>query len=181
MPTREGSGAAIHGSDIGRAMVDEQRTILSKALHKIEHCLLQLTDADMSWRPRDGMNSIAIVVNHLCGNVRQWIVCGLTGALDHRDRPVEFVDPGPVTVDEVCTKLRATIAEADAVLARLDPQDLLRVRRVQGFDVSGIHSLMDCVSHFVGHTHQIVQWTRMIRGDAYRFDFVPKGKEQGGL
>jgi hypothetical protein len=43
-----------------------------------------------------------------------------------------------------------------------------------------MHALMDGVSHFVGHTHQIVQWTRMIRGDDYRFDFVPQGKEQGG-
>jgi hypothetical protein len=39
---------------------------------------------------------------------------------------------------------------------------------------------MDCVSHFVGHMHQIVQWTWLIRGEVYQFDFVPGGKEQGG-
>jgi hypothetical protein len=105
MASREGSGAAVRGSDFGRAVVNEQRNILGKALHKIEHCLSQLTDGDMSWRPRPEMNSIAIVVNHLCGNVRQWIICGLTGAPDHRDRPGEFVDPGPVTVGAVRSKV----------------------------------------------------------------------------
>src|SRR5687768_10878218 len=74
MASREGSGAIGHSSDIGRVLVDEQRNILGKARHKIEHCLSQLTDADMAWRPRAEMNSIAIVVNHLCGNVRQWIM-----------------------------------------------------------------------------------------------------------
>jgi hypothetical protein len=42
-----------------------------------------------------------------------------------------------------------------------------------------MHALLSTVTHFVGHTHQIVQWTRLLRGDAYRFDFVPRTPEEG--
>jgi hypothetical protein len=177
---REGQSADTANLEIGPALVAEARNTFNRALHKIEHCLDQLSDVDMTWRPRPEMNSIAIVVNHLCGNLRQWIIAGLGGAPDVRDRPGEFADPGKTTVAEVRRKLKERLTEVEAVLAKLDPQDLLRVRRVQGFDVTGMHALIDTLSHFVGHTHQIVQWTRQIRGEAYRFDFVPKGKEQGG-
>jgi hypothetical protein len=177
---REGKGADTAGMDFGPALIAEMRDTLWRALHKIEHCLNQLSDADMSFRPRPEMNSIAIVINHLCGNLKQWIISGLSGAPDDRNRPREFVDPGPVTVAQVRDKLKQRLAEVDRVLAGLDPGDLLRLRRVQGFEVTGIHALVDTVSHFVGHTHQIVQWTRLIRGEKYQFDFVPKGKEQGG-
>lgn len=168
------------GTDVGRATIDAARSTLTESLRKIEHCLAQLTDADMSFRPRPEMNSIAIVINHLCGNLKQWIISGIGGAADDRDRPREFADPGLVTVDQVRQKLRTRLAEVDAVLAAIEPSDLLRTRRVQGSDVTGIHALWKSVSHFVGHTHQIVQWTRLLRGDAYQFEYVPKGKEQGG-
>ena len=165
--------------DVGAAVIAEARNTLAHALHKIEHCLDQLRDADVTWRPRPEMNSVAIVINHLCGNLRQWLISGLGGAADVRNRPSEFADPGQVTVAELRQKLKLTVAEADAVLARLDPADLLRTRRVQGFDVTGMHAMFHTVSHFEGHTHQIVQWTRLLRGDAYRFEFVPKTPEQG--
>jgi len=166
--------------DLGAAVLFEARKALADAMHKINHCLDQLTDADMSFRPRPEMNSIAIVINHLCGNLKQWVISGLGGVKDDRNRPGEFVDPGQVTVAQMRDKLKSRLAEVDAVLARLDPNDLLRVRRVQGWDVSGMHTLWHTIVHFVGHTHQIVQWTRLIKGPGYKFDFVPQGKEQGG-
>jgi uncharacterized protein DUF1572 len=170
--------AAEH-EQLRHALLAEVRDTFGRALLKIEHCLSQLSNADMSWKPRPELNSIAIVINHLCGNLGQWIISGIGGAPDRRDRPGEFVDPGAVTVAQLRQKLKQRLDEVDRVLARLDPADLLRKRRVQGWDVTGMHALLDTVAHFVGHTHQIVQWTRMLRGDAYRFQFVPQTKEQG--
>ena len=178
---REGQGAAFPpGMGTGQAMLAEASNTLADSMMKIDHCLGQLTDADMSYRPRPEMNSIAIVINHLCGNLRQWLISGLGGAPDQRNRPAEFQDPGQVTVTQMREKLKAVLAEVDAVLAKLPPDDLLRTRRVQGWEVTGMYALWHTISHFVGHTHQIVQWTRLIKGPSYQFDFVPRGKEQGG-
>src|SRR3712207_5619994 len=92
----ESSGAAADTSDtaVGPAFVAAARQAFDGALKKIVHCLRQLSDEDVRWRPHATHNSIAIVVNHLCGNVRQWVVSGIGGAPDVRDRQSEFDDPG---------------------------------------------------------------------------------------
>ena len=120
MKRPEGSGADLTGLSLGAALLAENRNVLAKALHKIEHCLDQLSDRDVLWRPRPEMNSVAIVVTHLCGNVRQWIMGGLGGQPDHRDRAAEFEQPVGASVASLRESLRQTIGEADAVLESLD-------------------------------------------------------------
>ena len=52
------------------------------ALERIKHCFGQLTDEQVWGRSRPDMNSVANLLLHLTGNVRQWIVGGLGGAAD---------------------------------------------------------------------------------------------------
>jgi len=153
--------------------------MFSHSMGKIRNCFDQLGDEDVLWRPHPTHNSIAIIVNHLCGNVRQWIVSGVGGAPDVRQRPKEFVDPGPVAKGELLHKLERAVAEADEALARVDPARLLELRRIQGFEVTLLHAILDTSAHFVGHTHQIVYITRMRLGDAYQFEWKPATAEQG--
>src|SRR5262245_29165669 len=53
---------------VGRELADE----LADALKRIEHCLAQLNDEQVWWRPTESMNSIGNLLLHLAGNVRQW-------------------------------------------------------------------------------------------------------------
>src|SRR5687768_1055413 len=106
---------------LGTAVLSEARHMFSHSMGKVRNCFDQLTDQDVHWRPHPTHNSIAIIVNHLCGNIRQWIVSGVGGAPDVRDRPKEFVDPGPVAKAELLRKLERAVAEADDALASVDP------------------------------------------------------------
>ena len=166
-------------ADLGTAVLSEARRMFSHSMGKVRNCFDQLADQDVLWRPHPTHNSIAIIVNHLCGNVRQWIVSGVGGAPDVRQRPKEFVDPGPVAKAELLRKLEQAVADVDKVLADVDPAKLLEVRRIQGFDVTVLHAILDTSAHFVGHTHQIVYITRMRLGDAYQFEWKPATAEQG--
>jgi hypothetical protein len=56
---------------------------------------------------------------------------------------------------------------------------LLEAIHVQGFDTTLLAAVFDSVSHFVGHTLQIVYITRLRVGDAYQFQWTPKSVEQG--
>jgi hypothetical protein len=179
MAGQEGPGSTYNGRDVGHAIIAEARDTLARALAKINHCLDQLSDADVAARPAAGMNSIAIIANHLAGNLQQWICAGLGNEPDTRYRPGEFDEPTHATIAAVRRTLSDAVTAANRVLARIDPADLLRVRKVQGFDVTGTHALFDTTAHFVGHTHQIVQLTRLRRGLQYRFQFVPQTVEQG--
>ena len=125
------------------------------------------------------LNSIGNLTLHLRGNLRQWIVAGLGGAADSRDRPAEFTELGPIPREELLRKLEAVVGEARAVLARQTARQLLEARRIQGFDVTGLAAIFDSVPHFRGHTQEIVSLTRLQLGDAYKFAWAPTTPEQG--
>jgi hypothetical protein len=164
---------------IGQAYVAEARRRLAACHERVQHCLAQLNDAQVWWRPRPSQNSVANVVLHLCGNLRQWIVSGVGGAADVRDRPQEFAERVPVPRDELLRRLGEVVDEADAVLAHVGDEQLLEPRRIQGFDGTVLSAVFDSLAHLAGHTQEIVCLTRLQLGDAYRFAWAPETPEQG--
>ena len=165
--------------ELAAAVGAEAAHELASALAGIEHCLGQLTDEPVWWRPRPSLNSVGNLVLHLCGNLRQWVVAGLGEAADVRDRAAEFAQRGPIPTGELLRRLDAVTAEAKEVLSRLTARQLLEGRRIQGFDVTGLAALFDSVPHFRGHTQEIVHLTRLQLGDAYQFAWTPSTPEQG--
>ena len=165
--------------DLAAAVGAEAGRELTSALKRIRHCLDQLNDEQIWWRAAPGMNSIGNLILHLCGNVRQWIIAGLGGAIDVRDRPAEFAERGPVARAELLRRLDAVVDEAKEVLVGLSARHLLEVRRIQGDEVTGLTALFDSVPHFRGHAQEIVYRTRLHLGDAYRFAWTPTTPGQG--
>ena len=169
---------AASADDVANALLTGARHQLSEGMAKIEHCVAQLSDEQLWWRPRPEMNSIANLMLHLAGNLRQWIVAGVGGAKDVRDRPGEFAERSGMPKAQVFEKLRHVIAECDAILAKLGPDALVSRKRIQGFDVTVTDAIFDVVPHFRGHTQEIIHMTREQLGERYQFKFVPKGPEQ---
>jgi hypothetical protein len=167
------------GPTIGQTYLAEARRRLAEGHARIRHCLNQLDDAHLAWRPRPGMNSIANLVLHLCGNLRQWILSGVGGAADVRDRPAEFAEQGPVPRAELLRRLEEVVEEADAALAGLNDAQLLERRRIQGFEETGLSAIFDSLSHLAGHAQEIVHLTRVQLGETYHFAWAPATPEQG--
>src|SRR5207244_11846838 len=93
------NGMTAH--ELAAAVGTEAANELSSALAKIMQCLGQLTDEQVWWRSHPSLNSVGNLILHLCGNLRQWIVAGLGGAADSRDRAAEFSRPGPLRKEDV--------------------------------------------------------------------------------
>src|SRR5262249_39986663 len=117
---------------VGRAYNAEGRRRLAACHEKIKHCLGQLSDAQVWWRPQEQMNSIGTTGLHVCGNVRHWIIAGTRGTPDTRDRPQEFAERRSIPRDELLRRLDTVVREADAVLAGVTESQLLEPRRIQG-------------------------------------------------
>jgi hypothetical protein len=180
MPIETVSSSSPAGeSTVAAEFLKESRSALAGALKKIEHCFEQLKDVDLWWRQFESHNSIQTVILHLCGNLQQWILHGVGGEPDVRDRPVEFSDRQQRPKAELLTMLRETVAKCDKVLASCPAGRLVEKRRIQGFDTTVLSAIYDTVNHFVGHQHQIVYITRLRLGDAYRFEWTPPTPEQG--
>jgi hypothetical protein len=164
--------------DVAEQVSAEARSCLKEGMDKIEHCIAQLSDEQVWRRPRPEMNSIANLMLHLTGNVRQWIISGIGGAEDVRNRPGEFADQSRRSKKELLATLKSTVGEADAVLSKVTATELVTPKRIQGFDTSVMGAIFSCVPHFRGHVQEIIHMTREQLGDKYRFDFVPQGPEQ---
>jgi uncharacterized damage-inducible protein DinB len=157
-------------SDAARAFLDEARKfLLADYLPKIERCLERLTDAQVWQRANEQSNSIGNLLLHLEGNARQWIVCGVGGAEDGRVREREFAERGTLPRERLLAALSATLEEADAALARLDPSTLLESRRIQNLDVTLLEAIFHAVEHFSMHTGQIILLTKQLTGGDLAF------------
>jgi uncharacterized damage-inducible protein DinB len=173
----EGDG----GTDVARAFVAEARRLLvGDYLPKIERCVERLTEEQVWWRAGEHSNSVGNLLLHLAGNVRQWVVCGLGGAQDTRERQREFDEREGVPRERLISALRATLEEADGVLERFDASKLLEGRRIQGLEVTALVALFRAVEHFSTHTGQIILLTKQLTGDDLGFyefeDGVPRYK-----
>ncbi|WP_425400042.1 DUF1572 family protein [Aeoliella sp.] len=152
---------------------------LDGSMKKIGHCLDQLSEEQVWWRPAEEMNSIGNLMLHLAGNLRQWIVAGVGGAVDNRDRPAEFAPKRTGSKEQLWNQLELVVEEAKQAIFATSDADLIRLRLIQGFEVSGIEAVFDSVPHFQGHAQEIICLSRMQLGERYEFNWEPSSPDDG--
>jgi len=156
--------------DIATAFLERSRHYLTfEYPTKIRRCLDELP-ADALWRRSDEhSNSVGNLLLHLAGNVRQWIVSSVGGAPDARRRSEEFAACDGADAEVLFAALRATLADADAVIASLTPAQLLERRTIQGREVTVLDAVYHVVEHFALHTGQIILLTKRHAPGRIRF------------
>jgi uncharacterized damage-inducible protein DinB len=162
----------------GRAFVRHARFRLREDyLIKIKAAVAELADDQIWWRPNEASNSIGNLILHLSGNARQWIVAGVGGADDARERASEFAERAPVSARGLLATLERTLDEVDAELAKLtlalatqaSDAPLQRACQPQGFDQTVLDAVFHVVEHFSYHTGQIVVLAKWHVGERVRF------------
>ena len=159
--------------DVSISFVQEaQRLLVEEYLPKIERCLEKLSDEQVWWRPAPESNSIGNLLLHLSGNARQWIVCGLGGETDERQRQTEFDAREGIPRVELLAKLRTTVMDVSNVLSRFDSARLLDEYPIQGTKATALAAIFHVTEHFSMHTGQIILLTKMLADvDLVFYDF----------
>jgi uncharacterized damage-inducible protein DinB len=164
--------------EIARLFLKEAESRFKQYLSRILRSLDEMSDEEIWWRPNEASNSAGNLVLHLSGNVRQWIVSGLSGAADVRKRDLEFAERGPVPRRELVARLRRTVGEARRILRRLTAADLKRKHIIQGFHVTGIEAVSHVYEHFSHHAGQIIYITKMKKAKNLRLTKLPAIKKK---
>jgi uncharacterized damage-inducible protein DinB len=136
---------------------------------KIRKCLDVLSEEDVWWRAHETDNSVGNLLLHLSGNVRQWIISGVGGVPDHRERSKEFSERSHISTQELWALLEKTMSEADAVLAAFPREQLLEKRNIQKYETTTLQAIFHVVEHFSYHTGQIIYVTKLRRGTDLKF------------
>jgi len=144
-------------------IAEVKRRLMGEGVPRIKKCLSELTVEEIWFRPNENCNSVGNLVLHLCGNVRQWLVSGLGGKPDTRQRSTEFDEKGPIPTEDLIGKLDAVMVEVNEVLGQLTPGRIKEQIIVQGFEETGLSILVHVVEHFSYHVGQItyfVKWKK---------------------
>ena len=166
-------------NDLLSSLQIEWNHLLDESVRRIQHCMSQLSHEQVWWRPSDEQNSIGSLLRHLAGNLNQWVVVGVRQLPDSRDREAEFHSPARESPEQLLAMLCQVVDSAKSVLETLQPDDLIQPRQIQSFNVSVLGAIMHSVPHFVGHSHQIGQLTRIQLGNDYVFQWDPDGPRYG--
>lgn len=178
MPVNPYDHNARH-SQVHEGFVIESRRNLIAAHARIEHCLRQLTDEQLWWRPRPEMNAIGNLLLHLTGNVGQWIIASVENSDSGRNRPAEFAQRDPIAKSVLASHLTETVDRAAAAISSITTAEaLLAPRRIQGNDTCVLTAIYHSVSHFEGHAQEIISMTRQMLGEKYQFLWTPRTPEQ---
>lgn len=152
------------------------RYLCDTYMSRLARALEVLPEADLWWRPHPDCISVGNVLLHLEGNVRQWIVSGLGGAPDRRERAREFAAVGEgaerqASARELFERLAETVRGAAAVIEGLPDQVLDAPRTIQGFETTGLGAVLHVVEHFSWHTGQVVWIAKARAGVAHGLSF----------
>ena len=151
-------------ANLERQFLDHSAKKLRQYTERIETCLDKLNEEQVWARGGENENAVGNLVLHLCGNVRQWIVAGVGGQADIRERDREFSARGGLRIPELMERLRGTVEDAAAVIGALPRERLAERLRIQNNDVSVMEAICHVVEHFSMHTGQILFVTKMLTG-----------------
>lgn len=144
-------------ADLGRNFIDRSRAYLTEEYRiKLRRTVEALPADALWWRSNEQSNSVGNLLLHLDGNVRQWIVAGVGGNPDTRNRAAEFAAVEGGTKEELLARLERTLAESDAVLSRLSPDRLDERLQIQARDITVLDAVYQVVQHFALHLGQII-------------------------
>ena len=132
-------------------------------LPRMQRAVDALAEEDTWWRPHEGVLSAGNILLHLEGNVRQWILAGLGGQADRRDRGSEFAASQGESAAVLFKRLEATVLEACDVMTALDEVDIFAAHAIQGYETHAFGAIYHIVEHFSWHTGQLV-WIAKARG-----------------
>jgi uncharacterized damage-inducible protein DinB len=142
-----------------------------------EKAMAQVSDDQLHSVSDGEMNSIAITVKHMSGNMRSRWTDFLTtdGEKPDRDRDTEFLDP-PATREALLAVWEDGWARVFAALEPLSEEDLGRRVTIRGEAHSVMQAINRQIAHYSYHCGQIVMLAKHLTHENWKSLTVPRGR-----
>lgn len=142
-----------------------------------EKAMAQVSDDQLNAVLDPEMNSIAVIVKHMAGNMRSRWTDFLTsdGEKPDRNRDGEFVEPPPTRED--LTKLwEDGWARLFAALEPLSDADLGRTVTIRGEPHSVMQAINRQIAHYASHCGQIILLAKHFQHEHWKSLSIPRNK-----
>ncbi len=156
-----------------KAMLQEMDKIKKQG----DGTLVQLTEEQLYFAPDSESNSIAVLVQHIAGNMRSRSTDFLTtdGEKASRDRDAEFTHHR-LSKEELMQEWEDAWAIFYETVHALSQEDLLQMVSVKGKETPAMAALMTQLVHYAGHIAQMMYVAKMQLQEDWQTQSIPKKK-----
>ena len=142
---------------------------LEENLRMVLICIDKINEKDLWNKPSKKGVALGNQIIHIVGNMTQYLISALGEKKFNRERDNEFKIDKRMTKSSLINMLSNTIQESKKTITKLSMENLLKIRKVQAYTLSGIGCLIHSVEHFSYHTGQIALLTKNITNNDLGF------------
>jgi hypothetical protein len=167
------------GSEVERAYLEDAFRAFRGYRRLAEGALEQVRDDELFRQLDPESNSIAIVMQHLAGNMRSRWTDFLTsdGEKPGRQRDREF-EARPAARAALMKEWNEAWELTLATIQALEPEDVLREVTIRGERHTVLWAIQRQVMHYAYHVGQMVFLAKHFRGAQWKSLSIPKGKSE---
>ena len=145
-----------------------------------DNTLAQISDDDLCWHPDPESNSIAVIVQHLHGNMLSRWTDFLTtdGEKPTRHRDTEFEGVDSLTVEEGIRQWDEGWACLLTAIDALGPGDLTKEILLRGDPLPVIDAIERQYAHASMHIGQMIWIAKHLKGKDCKTLSIPRGKSE---
>ncbi len=157
--------------------LNDSRAVFTQYKQLAEKAMAQATDEQLFAALDQEMNSIALIVKHLAGNMRSRWTDFLTtdGEKPDRNRDTEFMDP-PTSRSELMAVWEDGWSRVFAALEPLSDADLARTVTIRGEPHSVMQAINRQIAHYACHCGQIVFLAKHLQHENWKSLSIPRGQ-----
>jgi hypothetical protein len=165
--------------EIARVYLEDAFRAMRGYRRLAEGALEQVRDEELLRQLDAESNSIAIVMQHIAGNMRSRWTDFLTsdGEKPDRQRDREF-EPWQSSRAELMKEWNEAWELTLATIQALRPEDVLREITIRGERHTVLWAIQRQVTHYAYHVGQIVFLAKHFRGADWKSLSIPKGKSE---
>jgi Protein of unknown function (DUF1572) len=167
-------------ADLATHYLDEAHRQMRGQKRLAEGAMAQLLNHELFLAPDPESNSVAVIVQHMAGNMRSRFTDFLTadGEKPDRFRDREF-ELDPTTTRADLTKIwEDGWARVFTAIETLKPADVMRTVTIRGEPHTVLQAINRQIAHYACHTGQIVFLAKHIRSGKWKSLSIPRGKSE---
>ena len=163
---------------LAAAYLDEVRRNFRGYKRLAEAALAQLDETEFFYTPDAELNSVAVIVKHISGNLRSRWMDFLTtdGEKPDRNRDQEFEMNQGTTREDLMRRWEEGWNYVFETLAGLHPADLARTVYIRSEPHSVVQAINRSLTHYAYHVGQIVYLSKSLRKREWNSLSIPRGK-----
>ena len=156
--------------------IDAIAEMVSSYRRMIDETVEQLSDTELNARPAPNINSVAVILRHLGGNLRSRWTDFLTtdGEKPGRDRDTEFMD-WDGNRDSLFTHFDAGWDALTAAIHQINGSNINQDIFIRGERHTIPQALERSLTHLTYHVGQIAMVARMVHTGEWRWLTIPPG------